>query len=212
MIVFLKRHHRFFLLSILLCADVCVWFLAYHENHHGLLTVRFLDVAKGQSIFIEAPNGNKIIVDGGSDKQIFSELTALLPFYDRTISMLILTNPSRNYVSGFLSILDSYKVGAVLESGAQASSSAYTQFENIIGERHIPKILARRGMKIVLDANANEEVYLSVLFPDRDVSRFALGDSSIVMSLSYGGKSFLLQGSASEKIRKYLAVEGDEPL
>jgi len=55
------------------------------------LHVSFLDVGQGDAILIQTPNHQDILVDGGPSAQTISgELSKHLPFWDRTIEMVVL--------------------------------------------------------------------------------------------------------------------------
>ncbi|MCR4334469.1 MAG: MBL fold metallo-hydrolase [Patescibacteria group bacterium] len=156
-----------------------------------------MDVGQGDSIFIEAPNGNSIIIDGGPSRAILSELGKLLPFYDRSIDMLIVTNPDKDHLAGFIDVLKNYKVGEVLEPGTHSDTVIYTELEKTIADKKVLKEIAHRGMKIILDEEYG--IYLDILFPDRDVSQWTSNDGSIVAKLVYGNTSYLLMGDATKK-------------
>ncbi len=197
---FIKQHRRSTLLCLFLIITISVWYVVLSGSHTGLLTVAVLDIGQGDAIFIEAPNGNQVIVDGGPDQKLISELGHVMPFYDRSIDMIINTNPDSDHYAGFFDLLKTYKVGEFMESGTISDTPTYKQLEKTIAEKHIPKIVAKRGMKIVLD----KDVSLFVLYPDRDVSNWTSNNGSMVMKLVYGDTSFLLQGDATAEVEKYL--------
>ncbi|MDD5357282.1 MAG: ComEC/Rec2 family competence protein [Candidatus Pacebacteria bacterium] len=197
---YLKAHRRSALLLFLLIINISIWYAVSAESRHGVLTVAVLNIGQGDAIFIEAPNGNQIIVDGGPDQRLLSELGHVMPFYDRSIDMIINTNPDSDHYAGFLDLLKSYKVGEFMESGTVSDTPTYHELEKTVAEKHIPKIIAKRGMKILLD----KDVSLYVLYPDRDVSNWTSNNGSIVMKLVYGDTSFLLQGDATAEVEKYL--------
>lgn len=148
------------------------------------------------------------MVDGGpSGSRTENELSKELPFYDRHLDLIILTHPDADHVAGFQSILEDYKVDQVMEPGSNTDTATYKKIEETIAARQIPKTLSRRGMRIVLDQR--RKIYLSILFPDRNVSHFETNDSSIVARLTYGHDSFLLTGDSPQKIEKYLvSIDG----
>ncbi len=157
----------------------------------------FIDIGQGDSIFIEAPNGNTIIIDGGPSRTILSELGKLLPFYHRSIDMLIVTNPDKDHFAGFIDVIKNYKVGEIIESGTHSDTAIYKELEKIIINEKIPKEIAYRGMKIIIDEEY--EIYLYILFPDRDVSQWSSNDGSIVAKLVYGNTSYMFTGDATKK-------------
>ncbi len=202
-----KKHRRSALLLSLLLINISIWYVFSTGDRHGLLTVAVLNIGQGDAIFIEAPNGNQVIVDGGPDSKLLSELGHVMPFYDRSIDMIVNTNPDSDHYAGFLDLLKSYAVGEFMESGTVSDTPTYQQLEKAVALKRIPKIVAKRGMRIVLD----KDVSLFVLYPDRDVANWTSNNGSIVMKLVYGGTSFLLQGDATDEVEKYLISLEKDP-
>lgn len=197
-----KAKLRISILSILLLINVLIYYAVYFESRDRTLTVAFLDVGQGDSIYIQAPNGNQIIFDGGPNSKILSELSKLMPFYDRSIDMLIITNPDKDHYAGFIDLLRRYSIGSVLESGTETSTETYEMLEASIKAYNIPDRLAQRGMRIILDDETG--VYIDVFFPDRDVSGMKTNDGSIVARLVYGKTSVMLTGDSPQSIENYL--------
>lgn len=137
---------------------------------------------------------------GGPDKNLLSEIAHVIPWYDRHIDMIVVTNPDLDHYSGFLSLLDRYSVDVDLESGTFSKTDTYTLLEKEIMQKKIPKIIAQRGQRVNLGGGA----YLEVLFPDRDVSGLTSNDGSLVMRLVYGDTSVILQGDSTARIEEYL--------
>jgi competence protein ComEC len=123
-----------------------------------------------------------------------------LPWYDRHIDMLVVTNPDQDHYSGFIPLLEQYSTDVVLEAGTVGHSPMYLVLKKEITDRQIPEITARRGQTVDLGGGA----YLQILFPDRDVSGVSSNDGSIIMKLVYGDTSVMLQGDSTAKIEQYL--------
>jgi len=176
---------------------VLSWSFLPKTDHRHLLTVAFLNIGQGDSIYIEAPNGTQIIVDGGPDDTLLTELGTVMPFYDRFINMLVVTNPDRDHYDGFIDLLKQYSVGRVLEPGTHSKTPTYAILEKTIRQYKVPEMFAHRGMSFMLDQEDN--VHLDILFPDRDVSTWKTNDGSIVARLVYGDTSVTLTGDATVK-------------
>ncbi len=195
----LKNNFKYFFVIFLFAAAVLVWYAVFWESRSGL-AVAFLDVGQGDAIFIQTENGNQVLVDGGQNKKVLSELGKVMPFYDRSIDMVIETHPDEDHIGGLTEVLKRYEVGLVMESGVDSKSAVYEEIKNVTAEKEIKNILARRGMKINLD----EGVYLLILFPDRDVSKLDSNYGSVVAKLVYGKNSFLLTGDSPKAVESYL--------
>lgn len=172
------------------------------------LRVAFLDVGQGDAIFIQTPNGKQVLVDGGPKDVVMRELREVMPFNDKTLDMLVITNPDADHISGFLPLLDDYTVSSVLEPGTRSTTPTYKDLMSKIKKKHIPILTAYKDMKIVLDKERN--IYLDVLFPDQKVRGWESNDGSIVMRLVYGQTSFMLMGDATELTEKIIMVTTDK--
>jgi competence protein ComEC len=162
-----------------------------------VLTVAMLDVGQGDAIYIQAPNGKQMIVDGGPGSAIRAPLSQVLPFGDTSIDVLMIGNTDADHYSGFLSVLDSYHVGAVVEPGTHPTTKTYAALEKKISDLQIPHLVMRRGTRIVLDAQAG--VVFTVLFPDRDVSKWSTNDGSIMGTLTYGSTRMFFTSDGTKK-------------
>ncbi|HZS43296.1 MAG TPA: MBL fold metallo-hydrolase [Candidatus Paceibacterota bacterium] len=190
-------------MGLLVLLNLAIWYVAVWENRGNILKVAFLNIGQGDAILIEAPNGNKMMIDGGpGGAAVESELSKQLPFYDRHLDLIILTHPDADHVAGFQSILNDYQVNEVMEPGSNTDTETYKKIEDTITAKNLPKVLARRGMRIILDRR--RKIYLTILFPDRDPETWDTNTSSIVARLTYGHNSFLFQGDSPQMIENYL--------
>lgn len=195
----LQKYGLFYLVIFLFIIFILI-FTYNLENKNKDLTFAMLDIGQGDAIFIESPTGFQILIDSGRDKKVLSELSRQMSFFDRSIDLVIMTNPDLDHIGGFVEVLDKYKVGKILEPGTYNDSEVYKKIEEIIKEKNIPRYLARAGTRIPIGDGAS----LDILFPDKDVSTWDNNDGSIVARILYGNHSFILTGDASIKTENYL--------
>ncbi len=200
-----RQHFSLWLALILIIVNSFVWYVVWRESPRGILTVAFLDIGQGDAIYIEAPNGNQVLVDGGAGKQVLRALGEVMPFYDHSLDVVIATHSDADHIGGLPFVLRRFDVGAVLEPGVSSDSGIYREFEKLATDGSRAHLLARRGMKLELD----QGVSLDILFPDQDPTGWETNTASIVARLTYGENSFLLTGDSPIKIEKYLlGLEG----
>lgn len=195
-----KRPLPLYFLALLCAATLLIWYAVSAEDQGGTLTVKMLDIGQGDAIFIESPTGNQVLVDGGPGGVVLRELGRAIPFYDRSIDLLIVSNPDQDHFAGFIPILRSMKVAAVMEPGTVGASALYPALEAEESRSHVKRILARRGQVFDLGGGAA----LEILFPDRDPAGMATNDGSVVARLTYGKTSVMLTGDAPQDIEHYL--------
>jgi competence protein ComEC len=204
-------NHRlkiYFFLALVF-VNAFIWYAALAEDRGGKLTVAFLDVGQGDAIFIEAPNGVQVLIDGGPPSgKILSELGALMPFYDRTIDVVIATHPDQDHIGGLPEVFKRYHVGVLFEPGISSENGDYLAMEQAGEKAGVKKILARVGMKIYLDKNTVIEIF----YPDRELPlRTETNRASIVARLTYGNKAFLFTGDLPKSEEEYLLTK-DRPM
>jgi competence protein ComEC len=198
---FSKRGIQYGVLGIFLVANIFILVAVVRADREGVLTVAFLDVGQGDAIYIEAPNGNQMLIDGGpSGSAVLRALGQVMPFYDRSLDLVLATHPDQDHVGGLPAVFDRMQVDGVVTTENISGTGAYAAFEEAISGEHAHRILARTGERIILD----EGVVLEILFPDSSTRGWETNTGSIVARLSYGDTSFLLTGDSPLAIEKYL--------
>lgn len=189
-------------MALVFAVAVLIWQAVFREGRGGFLTVAFLDVGQGDAIFIEAPNGNQVLIDGGPNGGILRELGKLMSFYDRSIDALVVSNPDADHIAGFVDVIRRYKVGALIEPGTKPATAVYRSLEESAARDGVDRIIARRGDRLILDERRG--IVLDMLFPDADASGFDTNEGSLVTKLSYGDSCFLMMGDAPRAVEGYL--------
>ncbi|MEK7067285.1 MAG: ComEC/Rec2 family competence protein [Patescibacteria group bacterium] len=193
---------------ILISSAVMLWqAVFYYEARFGKLFMYALDVGQGDAMFIETPDGNQILIDGGPDKTVVTRLGEIMLPWDRSIDIVILTHPHADHISGLLEVLKRYQVGRVIESGAPHSIPEYSEWRKIIEDKKIPVTIALRGQALVAGG-----FQMKVLYPARDTDRSS-GDphgAMVILRAEYGSTTALFMGDAEKKIEYKLVSFGDD--
>jgi len=175
------------------------------------LKVIFLDVGQGDSIFIETPEHFQVLIDGGPDNTVLSRLGAIMPVWDFTIDLVILTHPQADHMNGLKEILNRFNVGAIwVNTVSPQHLPLYHGFlQNAVLEKISVETVAAEKRLIL-----NSGVTFSVLWPEVDsVVSFQknLNNTSLVVKLEYGSISFLFTGDIEEPVEHMLA-DGNKKL
>ncbi len=174
----------------------------------GFLKVDFLDVGQGDAIYVEAPNGHQMIIDGGPRDTLIRVLPEVMPFGDKSIDVIMVTNPDADHMGGFISLLKQYDIGSVIESGTLSDTKTYKELEDLIKKEKCPHVIARKGMYIVLDYE--NKIYFEVIFPDQNVSKWKRNDGSIVGKIVYGDTSIMMMGDATVRTEGIILSRNDK--
>jgi competence protein ComEC len=171
------------------------------------LHVYFLDVGQGDAIFIRAPDGRQILVDGGpSPTALLSELGDLLPFWDRDLDLVVLTHPDADHVTGLIPLLDRYRVARVLDVPQSDKAPDAAPWRERLAQLGVPRDYARRGMRLPVG-----ELTLTVLNPSASPLTGTASDdnnNSVVLRLDYGQTSLLLTGDAEKEAEAAMIAAG----
>lgn len=203
-----RKEWRCLIIALLAAGNFLIWFAVWQEDRRGILTVAFLDVGQGDAIFIEAPNGNQLLIDGGPNGQVLRALGEVMPFYDRTLDLVLATHPDADHIAGLPEVFERYEVAGVIDSGFPAATGVFAALTAAGEKEAAPRLEARRGQRFFLD----DEVWLDILFPDRPIREGDANAASVVARLQYGEQVFLLTGDAPRAIENYLLATTREAL
>ena len=185
----LRGHKKWLTLALLVIA-ILVWSVAL-TTPDNKLHVSFLDVGQGDAILIQTPNRQSILIDGGPDPQAINlELSKKLPFWDRTIDLMVSTQPHADHITGLVEVLQRYKVKQVLESEVHYDSSIYREWLRLVEQKQIKHEVAWAGQEIDLGSGIKVEV----LNPPEGLfegTSHDVDNNGVVLRLSWGEVSFL---------------------
>ncbi|MDP2967482.1 MAG: ComEC/Rec2 family competence protein [bacterium] len=187
---------------LLLIFNILAWFVVYDLSKIRYLEVIFFDVAQGDAIFIKTPQGHQILIDGGPDSVILEKLGKELPFYDRTIDLVILTHPESDHLTGLLDVLRSYKVKNILWTGILIDSAGFKKWAELIKQENAKIYIAQSGQKITIGKTSFE-----ILIPFENLENKSVKDAnntSIVLRLDFGEISLLFTGDIYKSAEREL--------
>lgn len=198
---------RFIFLSALIVVVALIWYAVfYFEAHQNLLFTAF-DIGQGDAIFFETPEGHQILIDGGPSGAILAKLGEIMPFWDRSIDVLILTHPHADHLDGLFEVLKRYDIGMVIEAGVNYTLPEYREWHNLLKEKGVKIIIASSGQRI----RFSDDAYLDLLTPFKnfiDQSPKNVHDAMVVSLLHYGLTKALLMGDAEKSLEYDLIFSG----
>lgn len=189
---------------VLFIIVIVVWWAVVSASTGGELRVTFLDVGQGDAIFVQSPSGVQVLIDGGKNRAVVRELSHVMPWFDRSIDVVLATHPDADHIGGLPDVLKRYDVSLIVQSSVKdeegTDAAAFEKAAASEVETGAQRMIAERGQ--ILDLG--DGVRLEVLFPDRDVAGIETNTGSIVARLVYGDTSFMLTGDSPDNIEEYL--------
>lgn len=187
MTVFLKKY---LLIGVILEIAAITYLIAKIPDNR--FHIYFLNVDQGDSIFVKTPENHHILVDGGPENFVLEELGKVMPFFDRTIDLAILTHPHADHMDGLVEILKKFEVKALLITGVSVEDDTYRELLKTASAKNVPIFFAERKNDFKLG-----EVIVDILYPFSALTgdHFEnINNSSIGINLIYRKKQILMLG------------------
>lgn len=92
--------------------------------------VHYIDVGQADSIYIQLPNHNDILIDGGNKADGSTVVNYLKTHGVDDIELLIATHPHEDHIGGLPSVYDAFVVEQTIDSGDAATTLAYKNFNS----------------------------------------------------------------------------------
>lgn len=184
----------------LLCVTFVLALVYIKENNTGTLKVFFLDVGQGDAIYIRTPGGRDMLIDGGPSKIVIQRLSEVMPWYDKTIDVVLETHPDADHIGGLPHVFARYEVGVFIEPGVKSPNAIDDELLRLREEKNIPQTIARRGMRV----DFGDGSHFDILFPDTDPAFLETNTASIVGRMVYGSTSVMLTGDSPDEIERHL--------
>ncbi|NLX61543.1 MAG: MBL fold metallo-hydrolase [Tissierellia bacterium] len=174
------------------------------DQIEGTLRVHYIDVGQGDSIYIELPNGEIALIDGGPK----SSEEALLNYLDEQgvekIDYLVATHPHEDHIGGLVGVIKNYEIGKIYMPNVVHTTKT---FENLL------LAIQDKGYKItkaMAEDTIIDEAGLSlyILAPEIDADWEDLNNYSIVLKLNYKNNSFLFTGDAERESEEIMLTKG----
>jgi len=154
------------------------------------LHVSILDVGQGDAILIQQGN-QQVLVDGGPRPQTIAlELGKKMPFWDRTIELMVSTHPSADHVTGLVEVLNRYQVKQILHPDLDFESDIYDEWLKLLKKKDIKCTIAQAGQQIDLGRVVIE--VLNPQIPHLTGTESDIDNNGMVLHISMGEVSFLL--------------------
>jgi len=174
----------------------------YRESQEEFLKVVFLGVGQGDAVFIETPNGFKTLIDAGPNSTVVRSISKFLPFYSRSVDLLIATHSDADHVAGFVDIINRFNIKSIGQNFVEDNDSLNSEINNLISEKNIDKYFLQTGDKIIIDPQEN--IYIEILWPEKTFKEKDNNDNSVITRIVYGDTEILLTGDASLDIEEKL--------
>ncbi|MDZ7758950.1 MAG: DNA internalization-related competence protein ComEC/Rec2 [Desulfovermiculus sp.] len=170
------------------------WLAANLSWSHNSFQLRVLDVGQGQAVFLEGPQGERTLIDGGGswnpdfDLGRFALSPALTYRAWPRVDTVVLSHPDFDHLRGLFFILKHYAVERFVFNGQWPKGEDGRVLRQILQEReiHVRKVQAGDQLKI------GSQLYLDVVHPSKYFATNKDNDMSLVFRVGSQGQGLAL--------------------
>ncbi|MEO0131570.1 MAG: ComEC/Rec2 family competence protein [candidate division WOR-3 bacterium] len=180
---------------VLIITNIWVW---YQNFKPPSISITFLDTIQGESIVIELPSQQVIVIDAGPENAILRNY--LLSKGLTQVNLAVITHPHLDHYGGFRNLLTDFQLPNWCITTSTAPDTLYTNLIKEIQQKFSKIIIAQRGMSIKI-----QNLTLEVLHPSKEVQRLASWDNnfdlnnlSIVLKLTCNNLQLLFLGDLTD--------------
>ena len=196
-----------------------------HDYQRGRLSITFLDVGQGDAMLIRFPGGSSMMLDAGGrgragqeeDGDAFVEdrigiaEAAVMPYLwhcgIKRLDWIVASHGDADHVEGFAEIVRNFEVGSALKGPARRSGAPPDLFDRAVDRAKLPVRIVKRGDVFVIDGT---KVEILAPFTDADGLRGSSNNGSIVLSIKFGRRSFLLTGDIERETEARLVASATD--
>lgn len=165
----------------------------YINTNNDLLKVHYLDVGQGDSIFIELPNNETMLIDAAESYQSENIINYLKNLNYKKIDYVIGTHPHTDHIGGLKDIINTFEIGKIYMPKVVSTTKTYESLLMVIKDKNLKINTAKAGTSII-DTDA---LKINILAPTNSTYT-ELNNYSVVTKITYGTTKFLFMGDAEK--------------
>lgn len=166
------------------------------------------NVGQGDAILL-TKGFNQVLIDGGPDNKVLNCLSKNMPFWDKTIELIINTHPDKDHLAGLVDVIQSYNVNHFVSNGLEPETEIFKKFQQELSQNKIKVSKLKKGSKIKIAGLEFKTLWPSAQVLGASTSNQSTNDFSLVMHLKHGNFDALLIGDITSKVESQLIKENN---
>lgn len=186
-------------------------YFIYHERFSNDLRVNFIDVGNGDAILVEAPEGWRMLIDGGgfhmsdfdTGKSILTPV--LLSKKILTLDYVLNTHPHGDHLGGLPTVIRDFTVKHFSTGTYFMAQQKFVELIKLLKEKKIPLTTWKRGDTLLL----KNGIEIAVLNPGPETGTDDLNNASLVIKMVHDNFSILFAGDIGSEVEEKLILSGE---
>jgi len=172
------------------------------------LQIHVLDVGQGDAIHLRAKNNFDMLIDTGPDASILSGLGATMPYFDRTVELIVLTHAHADHISGMEYVLEKYSVKEVWISPQSYDTDTGKRVLAELAQRKITVRTVSQGSETRING---DQVVARVLWPPPEGDGDDPNHNSLVVETTSGNFMGMFMADADVEAEQKMLARGLVP-
>jgi len=169
----------------------------------GQLKAHFLDVGQGDSILIQLPNGQNMLIDAGTSEAGSSVVSYLKKQGINKINYLVATHPHADHIGGMAAIVQTLAVERVYMPRVSHTTKSFENLLETIKAKGLKINKAEAGVTII-----NQDGIKAGFIAPCGSGYDGLNNYSAVVRIQYGSTALLLTGDAESVSEQEMIASG----
>jgi len=157
----------------------------------SLLKVHVIDVGQADSIFIELPNKETMLIDAGNNSDDETVVNYINELNYDTINYLIGTHPHEDHIGGLDTVINTFNIQNIYMPKVVYSTKTYEDVLLAVKNKGIKINNVKAGTNIIDSKNLK----IDIIAPANNYY-VSTNNYSAVVKITYNDKSFLFMGDA----------------
>lgn len=188
------------------------------------------DVGQGDATLVTRGFTQVLVDSGPASGAVMECLSDNMPFWDRTIEMVVISHPQMDHMGAMVDVMERYQVAVLLTADSVNDIEAFWELFEQVKNDGIQVVEADQGLVLGLGGMEWEVLWPEDQLPDSfvwamptqegeysqvlgvqqvlDVQEEDVNDESVVIRLNYGQSSVLFTGDISDEVEEELVKSG----